>query len=70
MSKFNEDFIKSYDKDNNKGYILKVDVEYPKNLHDWYSDLPFLPERTKINKCNQLVCNLSDKITLLFTEEL
>ena len=37
------------------------DVEYPKNLHDWHSDLPFLPERIKINKCNKLVCNLYDK---------
>ena len=26
-----------------------------------HSDLPFLPERTKINKCNKLVCNLYDK---------
>ena len=25
-------------------------------------DLPFLPERMKINKCNKLVCNLYDKI--------
>ena len=33
ISKFNEDFIKNYDEDSNKGYILEVDVEYPKNLH-------------------------------------
>ena len=26
-----------------------------------HSDLPFLPERMKINKCNELVCNLHDK---------
>ena len=26
-----------------------------------HSDLPFLPERMKINKCNKLVCNLYDK---------
>ena len=38
-----------------------VDVEYPKNLHDLHSDLPFLPERMKINKCSKLVCNLYDK---------
>ena len=29
-SKFHEDFIKNNDEDNNKGYILEVDVEYPK----------------------------------------
>ena len=26
-----------------------------------HSDLPFLPERMKINKCNKLVCNLYNK---------
>ena len=26
-----------------------------------HSDLPFLPERMKINKCSKLVCNLYDK---------
>ena len=27
-----------------------------------HGDLPFLPERMKINKCSKLVCNLYDKI--------
>ena len=71
LSKFNESFIKGYDEDNNKGYFLEVDVEYPKkvfsraalngvalNLH---SNLPFLPERKKINKCIRLVYNIQDK---------
>ena len=61
MLKFNEDFIKNYDEDSDKGYILEVDVEYPKNLLDLRSDLSFLLERMKINKCNKLVCNLHDK---------
>ena len=61
MLKFNEEFIKNYDEDSNKGYIFETDVEYPKNLHDLHSDLPFLPERMKINKCNKLLCNLYDK---------
>ena len=56
-----EEFIKNYDEDSDKGYILKVDVENLKNLHDLHSDLPFLPERMKINKCTKLVCNLYDK---------
>ena len=59
--KIDGDFIKNYDEDSDKGYILEVDVEYPKNLHNLHSDLPFLPERMKINKCNKLVCNLYDK---------
>ena len=52
LSKIDEDFIKNYDKDSDKGYILDVHVKYPKNLHDLHSDLPFLPERMKIDKCN------------------
>ena len=55
ISKFNEDFIKNYDEDSDKGYIFEADVEYPKNLHDSHSDLLFLPGRLKINKCNKLV---------------
>ena len=32
-----------------------------KKLHDLHSDLPFLPKRMKIDKCQKLVCNLSNK---------
>ena len=28
----------------------KVDVQYPEKLHERYNDLPFLPERMKIEK--------------------
>ena len=58
MLKFSEDSIKNCDENSDKGYILGVDTEYPKILHDLHSDLPFLPERMKINKCTKLVCNL------------
>ena len=67
MFKFNEEFIKNYNEDSDKGYILKVDVEYPNNLNDLHSDLPFLSERMKTNKCSKLVCNLYDKkVTIMF----
>ena len=59
--KFTEEFIKNYDEDRDKGYILKADIEYPKELNDLHSDLPFLPERMETNKCTKLVCNLYDK---------
>ena len=51
ISKRNEEFIRNYDENNDKGYILEVDVKYPKKLHDLQSDLPFLPQRMKIDKC-------------------
>ena len=53
-SKFNEEFIKSYDKDSDIGYIPEADGEYPKRLHNLHKDLPFLPERIKIKKCKKL----------------
>ena len=57
----NEDFIKNYNENDDKGYILEVDVKYPKRLHELHSDLPFLSERMEINKCKKLVCNLFNK---------
>ena len=59
--KINEEFIKNYDENNDKGYILEVYVKYPKKLHDLHCDLPFLPKRMKIDKCKKLVCNLRNK---------
>ena len=55
-----EDFIKNYDEENDIGYLFVVDVEYPKNLHKLHSDLPFLPERMKINNCTKLACSVQD----------
>ena len=42
-------------------FLKQIGVEYSKNLHDLHSDLPFLPEIMRINKCNKLICNLYDK---------
>ena len=44
----NEEFIKNYNENDKKGYILEVDIKYPKKLHDLNSGLPFLPERMEI----------------------
>ena len=61
VSKTDEDFIKNYDEDSHEGYIVEIDVEFSKNLHDLHSDLSFLPERMKTNKCSKLVCHFYDK---------
>ena len=61
LSKFNEDFIKRYDENSNTGYLLEVDVEYPKLLFNSHKDLPFLPERKKDEKVEKLICSIEDK---------
>ena len=61
INEINEEFIKDYNENDNKGYILEVDIRYPKKLHELHSDLPFLSERMKIDKCNKLICNLFNK---------
>lgn len=38
------------DQDGPVGYILKVDIEIPPEKHDYFRDLPLLPERVKIDK--------------------
>ena len=66
-SKFTKEFMKNYDEDSNNGYILELDVKCPKKVHGLHEDIPFLPERMKIDKCKKLVCNLYDRKTMLFT---
>ena len=51
VSIFTDVFIKNYDDKGDKGYLLEVDVEYPKELLSAPGDLPFLPEgRFKLDK--------------------
>ena len=61
ISEFNESFIKSYNEENDKGYFLEVDFQYPNNLHNLPNDLLFLHERIKIEKVERLAANLHDK---------
>ena len=37
-SQFNEDVIKIYNEENDEGYFLEVDVQYPKNLHKFHNE--------------------------------
>ena len=58
---FNEDFIKNYNEESDKGYFVEVHLQYLEKLHDLHNDLPFSTERMKIEKVEKLVANLLDK---------
>ena len=60
-SQFNEDFIKNYNEESNEGYFFEVDVQYIEKLHELHNDIPFLPERMKIEKVEKFVANLHNK---------
>ena len=53
---------KKYDEDSNTGYFFEVNVEYPKTLFNSQKDLPFLPERKKVEKVEKFcICSIEDK---------
>ena len=59
--KANGEFIKDFDEDSKKGYILEVDIEYTKNLLNLHDDLPFLAERKTIKKWKRIFLNINNK---------
>ena len=42
--------LTKYKEDSNKGLILEVDLEYPKELHDLHNGYPLGPEKVKVTK--------------------
>ena len=58
---FNEDFIKNFNEKSDERYFLEFDARYPEKLHELHNNLPFLPERKRIKKVENLVTNLYDK---------
>ena len=43
------------------GCILEVDLEYPRELHDFQNDFPLAPEKLTLGKVEKLTQNLRDK---------
>ena len=56
LEMFTSDFIKNYEEDSDTGYLLEVDIDYPKELHESHRDLSFL----SIEK-EKLLSTLEDK---------
>ena len=61
ITKVNEDLIKNYNEGSDGRYFFEADVEYIEKLHGFHNDLPFLPERMKIEKVEKILANLHDK---------
>ena len=60
-SKFTTDFILNYDVYSDVGCIFQATIRYPEKIHGEQKDLPFLPQKEKINKCQKLICSIEDK---------
>ena len=51
----------NHDENSDGGYCLEVDVEYAKNLFNFHKNIPYLPERKKLEKVEKPVCSIEDK---------
>ena len=50
MDEFDERFVKNFDENNDKGYILEVDVEYQKNFLIFIVIYHFYMKKRKLKK--------------------
>ena len=61
ISRLTPDEIAKFVKLENKGYLLEIDVKYPKELHGLHNELPFMCKKMKINGVKKLVPNVYNK---------
>ena len=54
-------FVKNYIEESDERYFLEVDIQYLEKLHKRHNNLPFLPEKMKIEKSEELVAKLHNK---------
>jgi len=66
-STITEQDILNYDENSKVGYILKVDLEYPEELHDLHKDYPLLSESRKIKESE--VSDVSKQIYKSYTNK-
>ena len=53
-----KDLVERFAGEKDYGYLLEVDVSYPKELHHLHNDLPFMCTKMKINGVEKLIPNL------------
>ena len=59
-SQFNEDFMKNYIEESDKGHFLEVDGQYIEKLHELHNDYHLLPKKIEIEKVEKDVASLHD----------
>ena len=45
---------KNYNEESDKGYFLEIHIQFLEKLHEFHNDLPFFPERMKIEKMEKI----------------
>ena len=50
VSHLNQEEVQTLEANASKGYILEVDLEYPKELHNARNDYPITPDRLEVKK--------------------
>ena len=56
-----ENIVNVLSKNNKYGYLLEVDVKYPKKLHNLHNDIPFMCSKMKVGGVEKLIPNLYSK---------
>ena len=56
-----------FNEEGEEGYFLEADAQYHEKLHEHHKDLPFLPERIKIEKSKSLFLLYMIKVNISFT---
>ena len=50
--------VEMFANEKNYGYLLEVDVSYPKELRDLHNDIPFMCTKMKVNGVEKLIPSL------------